>query len=161
MLSWVHFGDLHASNDDGHESLNHLKSMIGLVNRHLSDRVDFALLPGDNANNGSPEQFRRIVDEVQALKLPLHAIPGDHDYEPRNLDVPATTANYRLPLTVTARTADGRSGEDTVALPAAGHADKHFKHHPALGADAYAVEAWPEHGIVGSQLGPNKSGRHW
>ncbi|WGS54954.1 metallophosphoesterase (plasmid) [Paraburkholderia sp. D15] len=371
MLRWVHFGDLHASNDDGYESLDHLKSMIGLVNRHLSDRVDFAFLPGDNANNGTPEQFRRIVDAVSALKLPLHTIPGDHDYESHNLDafyafakaqlpmsrlinghrcffldvvsagrggpdfrlsdadhqwleseltsslrdreppvvfmhtypgdiadghalayafarahvamvdtghthynellndgwvvyaatrstgqieedngrpgfsvvavdggavswkfhpfdaawpfvmitrpadwrlhrsrsvprpsdekcvrvlvsddevvsvtgsldgipitfarsadeagiwqapLPVTTANSRLPLTVTARTADGRSGEDSTALSAAGHADRHLKHRAALGTDAHAVEAWPEHGIVGSQLGPNKNGRHW
>jgi 3',5'-cyclic-AMP phosphodiesterase len=371
MLSWVHFGDLHASDDDRYESLDHLKSMIGLVNLYLADRVDFAFLPGDNANNGTPEQFQRIVDAVSASKLPLYAIPGDHDYEPRNLDafnafthaplpmsrfvnghrclfldvvsagrggpdfrlsgadlqwleselasslrdreppvvfmhaypgdidngpalayafaranvamvdtghthynellndgwvvyaatrstgqieedngrpgfsvaavdggvvswkfhpfdaawpfvmitrpadwrlhrsrsvprpseekcvrvlvsgdevvsvtgsldgvpvtfapsahepgiwqapLPAATASYRMPLTVTARTADGRSGEDSIALPAACHTDKHLRHHSALGTDAHAVEPWPEHGIAGSQLGPNKNGRHW
>ncbi|MDR5836552.1 metallophosphoesterase [Caballeronia sp. LZ034LL] len=371
MLSWVHFGDLHASNDDRYKSLDHLKAMIQQVNRHLADRVDFAFLPGDNANNGTPEQFHRIVAEVSKLKPPLHAIPGDHDYESGNLDafnafanaplpvsrlvnghrcifldvisagrggpdfrlsgadyrrleaelaasaqdleppvvfmhaypgdiadghalayafaranvamvdtghthynellndgwvvyaatrstgqieedagrpgfsvaavdggvvswkfqpldavwpfvmitrpsdwrlhrsrsvprptdehcvrvlvsddeivsvtgslegipiefaprvgeagiwqahLPAVTASYRLPLTVTARTADGRSGDDSIALPAAGRADRHIRHHSALGTDAHAVEPWPEHGIVGSQLGPNKNGRHW
>ena len=371
MLSWVHFGDLHASHDDRYESLGHLRAMIRLVNRHLSGRVDFAFLPGDNANNGTPEQFQRIVDEVSELKLPLYAIPGDHDYEPGNLDafnafaktvlptsrvvnehrcifldvvsagrggpdfrlsgpdhqwlerelassakdrqppvvfmhaypgdvadgqalayafaranvamvdtghthynellndgwviyaatrstgqieedngrpgfsvaavdggvvswkfhpldaawpfvmitrpsdwrldrsrtaprsadgqcvrvlvsdddvvsvtgsldgipiefspsadeaaiwqatLPAATANDWLPLTVTAVTADGRSGEDSISLQTAGHADKHLQHHPALGTDAHAVESWPEHGIIGSQLGPNNNGRHW
>lgn len=371
MLSWVHFGDLHASSDDRYESLDHLKSIVQLVNRHLSDRVDFAFLPGDNANNGTSEQFHRIFDEMSKLKPPLDAIPGDHDYEPGNLDafnafasaplpmsrvvnghrcifldvvsaggggpdfrlsgadcqwlerelalsaqdrespvvfmhaypgdivdghalacafaranvamvdtghtqynellndgwviyaatrstgqieedngrpgfsvaavddggaswkfhpfdaawpfvmitrpadwrlhrnwsmprlsdeksvrvlvsdddvmsvtrcldgipieffpnaheagiwqanLPPVTASYRMTLTVTARTADGRSGEDSIELPAAGHADKHLKDHSALGTDAHAVEPWPEHGVIGSQLGPNKNGRHW
>jgi 3',5'-cyclic-AMP phosphodiesterase len=372
MLSWVRFGDLHASDDDQYESLDHLRSMIRLVNRHLSDRVDFAFLPGDNANNGTPGQFRRIVDAVSELKLPLHAIPGDHDYEPGSLDafnafsnaslpasrlvnghrcifldvvsagrggpdfrlsgadtqwleqqlaaseqdrespvvfmhaypgdladgpalayafaranvamvdtghthynellndgwvvyaatrstgqieedegrpgfsvaavdggvvswkfhaldaawpfvmitrpsdwrlhrsravprfahergvrvlvsddevvsvsgnldgipiefspsadeagiwqaaLPAAAASYRMPLTVVARTADGRFGKDSIALQAAGQGGgKHFRHHSALGTDVHAVEAWPEHGIVGSQLGPNRNGRHW
>jgi hypothetical protein len=371
MLSWVHFGDLHASHENRYESLGDLRSMIRLVNRHWSDRVDFAFLPGDNANNGSPEQFQRIVDEVSELKLPLHAIPGDHDYEPGNLDafnafakavlptsrlvnghrcifldvvsagrggpnfrlsgpdyqwpegelassakdrelpvvfmhaypgnvadghalayafaranvamvdtghthynelltdgwviyadtrstgqieedngrpgfsvtavdrgvvswkfhpldaarpfvmithpadwrlhrsrtvpgsadeqcvrvlvsdddvisvtgsfdgvpiefspgadetgiwqatLPAATASYRMPLTVTAIPADRRSGEDSISLQARDHADKHLQHYAALGTDAHAVEPWPEHGINGSQLGPNKHERHW
>ena len=71
MLSWVHFGDLHASPDDGYGSLNHLRAMIGQVNRHLSDRVDFAFLPGDNANNGTPEQFKRILGMTRELRLDL------------------------------------------------------------------------------------------
>ncbi|WP_250501235.1 metallophosphoesterase [Caballeronia sp. GAWG1-5s-s] len=371
MLSWVHFGDLHASGDDQYESLDHLKSMIRVINRHLSDRVDFAFLPGDNANNGTPEQYRKIADEVARLTLPLHAIPGDHDYEPGHLDafnafanaalpmsrivkghrcvfldvvsagrggpdfrlsgpdfqwleqelalsardpeppvvfmhaypgdiadghalasafaranvamvdtghthynellndgwvvyaatrstgqveeddgrpgfsvaavdsgvvswkfhpldaswpfvmitrpsdrrlhrsrsaprnvdatrvrvlvsnddvvsvtghldgmpipfsrsadetgiwqavLPAAATGYRARLTVTARTADGRSGEDAITLQPAGHAEKHLRHYAALGTDAHAVEPWPEHGILGSQLGPNKNGRHW
>jgi hypothetical protein len=64
-------------------------------------------------------------------------------------------------LTVTAGTADGRSGADSILLQAAGHADKHLRHHSALGTGAHALEAWPEDGIIASQLGPNKNGRHW
>ncbi|MDR5856584.1 metallophosphoesterase [Caballeronia sp. LZ062] len=371
MLSWVHFGDLHASGDDQYESLDHLKSMIRLVNRHLSDRVNFAFLPGDNANNGTPEQYRRIADEVAHLKLPLHTIPGDHDYEPGHLDafnaftnaalprsrvvhghrcifldvvsagrggpdfrlssrdsqwlmqelassahdpeppvvfmhaypgdvadgqalaeafahasvamvdtghthynellndgyvvyaatrstgqieeddgrpgfsvaavdggavswkfhpldapwpfvmitrpsdrrlhrsrsapgsadatrvrvlvsdddvesvtghldgmpvafspsadetgiwqavLPAAATSHGARLTVTARTADGRSGEDSISLRPTAHTEKHLEHHAALGTDAHAVEPWPDHGILGTQLGPNKNGRQW
>jgi hypothetical protein len=31
----------------------------------------------------------------------------------------------------------------------------------ALGCDVHAIGAWPEHGIEGTQLGPNKNGKHW
>ncbi|WP_156363753.1 metallophosphoesterase family protein [Sphingomonas sp. Leaf357] len=31
----------------------------------------------------------------------------------------------------------------------------------APGRDIHAIGAWPEHGIEGTQLGPNKNGRHW
>ena len=31
----------------------------------------------------------------------------------------------------------------------------------APGRDIHAIGAWPEHGIAGTQLGPNKSGKHW
>ncbi|KXU85792.1 metallophosphoesterase [Caballeronia megalochromosomata] len=98
MLSWVHFGDLHASPDDGYGSLNHLRAMIGQVNRHLSDRVEFAFLPGDNANNGTPEQFKRILGMTRELKLPLYAIPGDHDFEPGHLEAFNAFANAPLPM---------------------------------------------------------------
>jgi Icc protein len=97
MLRWVHFGDLHASSDDDFESLNHLKAMIGWVNQHLSDRIDFAFLPGDNANNGTPEQFGRILGITRELKPPLYAIPGDHDFEPGHLDAFNAFANAPLP----------------------------------------------------------------
>ncbi|GAB5101124.1 metallophosphoesterase family protein [Caballeronia sp. HLA56] len=96
MLSWVHFGDLHASSDDGYQSLNHLRAMVANVNRHLSERIDFAYLPGDNANNGTPEQFERIVDVIHELRVPLYAIPGDHDFEPGNLN--AFNAFLEAPL---------------------------------------------------------------
>ncbi|WP_254226586.1 metallophosphoesterase family protein [Burkholderia glumae] len=370
MLRWVHFGDLHASSDDGYESLDHLRSMIRLVNQGLSDRVDFAFLPGDNANNGTPEQFRRISAELSALRLPIYVIPGDHDYEPGNLDafnafaqarlpasrvlnghrcifldlvsagrggpdfrlsapdrqwlerelaccaqdreppavfmhaypgdvgdgpalaeafarakvavvdtghthynellndgfviyaatrstgqieedggrpgfsvaavdggvvswkfhpldaawpfvmitrpsdrrlqrglpteaahrpgvrvlvsnhdivsvsgeldgipfecspslteagiwqatLPAVQASGPIPLTVTARAADGRSGEDSITLRAGGPAGGCVERPAPLGTDAHVVEPWPEHGLLGSQLGPNKNGRHW
>lgn len=31
----------------------------------------------------------------------------------------------------------------------------------APGRDIHSIGAWPEHGIAGTQLGPNKNGRHW
>ncbi len=86
MLTWVHFGDLHASDEDGWQSLADLNAMIAEANRHLSDRVDFAYLPGDVANHAEPEQYRRTRQALDRLSLRWFAIPGDHDFEPGSLD---------------------------------------------------------------------------
>ena len=85
MLTWLHFGDLHASDEDGWESLARLEEMIVDVNRHLVGAIDFAFLPGDNANHGTAVQYRRIRHLMQTLRCPWHAIPGDHDFEPGHL----------------------------------------------------------------------------
>jgi Icc protein len=62
-------------------------------------------------------------------------------------------------LTVTAKDEDGRVAEDNIRM--------------VVGASAYAVprrserdqdnaiKAWPERGLLGTQLGPNKNGRKW
>lgn len=85
MLSWVHFGDLHVTNDDGYESAAHLERLLNVVNEKIAHAVNFAYLPGDNANNGTPEQYARIRAALSDLRLPTHAIPGDHDFEPGSL----------------------------------------------------------------------------
>jgi hypothetical protein len=63
------------------------------------------------------------------------------------------------PLTVLIEDADGRIAEDTICM--------------VLGLSAYrlperakrdqdnALSAWPERGLIGTQLGPNKNGRKW
>ena len=98
MLSWVHFGDLHASPDDAFESVSHLKKMVELVNARFADRVDFAYLPGDNANNGTPEQYQRILSALGGLGISLYAIPGDHDFEPGHLESFTAFAQAALPM---------------------------------------------------------------
>lgn len=85
MLTWVHFGDLHASDEDEWESLGHLQTLVGDVNDHLEWFTDFAFLPGDNANHGADDQYARISAILDRLNLRWFAIPGDHDFEPRSL----------------------------------------------------------------------------
>lgn len=85
MLSWVHFGDLHVTHEDGYESALHLERLVDVVNEHVANGVDFAYLPGDNANNGTPGQYARIRAALRDLRLPTNAIPGDHDFEPGSL----------------------------------------------------------------------------
>lgn len=53
MLTWLQFGDLHASEADGGESLEIFSRLIDDANRHLANSVDFAVLPGDNANHAT------------------------------------------------------------------------------------------------------------
>jgi Icc protein len=85
MLTWLQFGDLHASEADDWESLAVFSRLIDDANRHLADAVDFAVLPGDNANHATQEQFRKIADVASRLRLPLHILPGDHDFESGSL----------------------------------------------------------------------------
>ncbi|WP_458071810.1 metallophosphoesterase family protein [Rhodanobacter sp. BL-MT-08] len=102
MLTWAHCGDIHVSHEDGHLGISRLKAKVAEANRYLADTVDFVFLPGDNANNGSMEQYQRIGDALSEIHLPVHAIPGDHDVEPGTLN-----AFYRmhgahpLPMAVT------------------------------------------------------------
>ena len=85
VLSWLHIGDLHitAAGLDNHRDLQRI---VALANTLPPGSLDFALLPGDNADDGTPEQFALVRDAVAPLALPLHILPGDHDFKPRSLD---------------------------------------------------------------------------
>ncbi len=85
VLSWLHIGDLHIA---GAEEQNHrdLRRIVALANDLPQGSLDFAFLPGDNADDGTTEQFGLVRDAVAGLGLPLHILPGDHDFKPRNLD---------------------------------------------------------------------------
>lgn len=102
MLSWVHFGDLHVTRDDGFASVECLKKVVDSINRNLGDAVDFAYLPADNANSGTIEQNGQILAALDSLKLPVYAIPGDHDFEPGSLDnFHRALAPHNLPRSLT------------------------------------------------------------
>jgi Icc protein len=85
MLSWVHFGDLHITGED-EQNYRDFLALIEDVNTHLAGHIDFAVLPGDNADDGSEEQFRLVRRATDRLRIPLHILPGDHDRKPGNLD---------------------------------------------------------------------------
>ncbi|MDQ2744486.1 MAG: Ig-like domain-containing protein, partial [Chloroflexota bacterium] len=41
--------------------------------------INFAYLPGDNANDGTVSEYQLIHSVIQNLQVPLKAVPGDHD----------------------------------------------------------------------------------
>jgi Icc protein len=84
-LRFLQIGDLHLT---GAGSQNHtdLLRIVDEVNDNTAGRVDFVYLPGDNADDGTPEQFRVVHDELSRLISLWHAIPGDHDFKQRSLD---------------------------------------------------------------------------
>ena len=87
FVSWLHLGDLHASDEDGWDSVETLARIVASVGEHVPPgALDFAFLPGDNANHGEPAQYERVAQVLARLAMPLHAIPGDHDFEPGSLD---------------------------------------------------------------------------
>ena len=85
VLSWLHIGDLHITRDTEQNFLD-LQRIVALAAGLPAGSLDFAVLPGDNADDGTPEQFRLVRDAVVKLKLSLHILPGDHDFKPGNLD---------------------------------------------------------------------------
>ena len=85
VLAWLHVGDLHLTTE-GAENHRDLGRIAALANALPPGSLDFAVLPGDNADDGTPEQFRLVRDALAALRLPLHVLPGDHDFKPRSLD---------------------------------------------------------------------------
>ncbi len=84
VLSWVHFGDLHITRA-GEENHRDFLALIDKANHYFADRVSFALLPGDNADDGTEAQFRLVRDAIANLSVPLHILPGDHDFRARSL----------------------------------------------------------------------------
>jgi 3',5'-cyclic-AMP phosphodiesterase len=85
ILSWVHFGDLHITTATA-ENYGDFLALISDANRHLKDGIAFAVLPGDNAENGTEEQYRLVRHAIDGLEIPLFIIPGDHDVHTGSLD---------------------------------------------------------------------------
>ncbi len=86
FLSWVHFGDLHIRDAEDESYLDFLE-LIDDANAHLAGEVDFAFLPGDNAEDGSEGQYKLVRRALDRLKLPVHIITGDHDRKAGTLDL--------------------------------------------------------------------------
>ncbi len=78
MVSWLHFGDLHIDCRNEQNYADFL-TLIEEANRHLTSSIDFAFLPGDNADNGAAEEYELIREALDRFALPVHAITGDHD----------------------------------------------------------------------------------
>jgi 3',5'-cyclic-AMP phosphodiesterase len=84
-LRFLHIGDLHLT-DAGLQNHVDLCRIVDEINGNTGGKIDFVYLPGDNADDGTPEQFRIVHNELSRLIAPWHAIPGDHDFKPRSLD---------------------------------------------------------------------------
>lgn len=79
-IAWIHIGDLHMDEADGWASQPRLQAIVQELNAHAG-LADFVYLPGDNANHATPAQYRAIAEALAPLRLPVRAIPGDHDFE--------------------------------------------------------------------------------
>ena len=85
MLSWLHIGDLHVTRETA-PNYHDLQRLAALAAHLPAGSVDFAVLPGDNADDGTAEQFRLVRTALAPLPMPLHILPGDHDVKPGTLD---------------------------------------------------------------------------
>ncbi len=78
QLSWIHFGDLHITGPD-EENYRDFLTLIEEANRHMQPGIHFALLPGDNADDGQEDEYQLVKEAVGRCRFPVHAIAGDHD----------------------------------------------------------------------------------
>jgi Icc protein len=86
ILSWVHFGDLHLTRPDEQNDLD-FRALVQHANENLKEHIDFAVLPGDNAEHGTEEQFALVRRTIDRLEIPLEILPGDHDAKSGGLDL--------------------------------------------------------------------------
>ena len=102
-LTWLHIGDLHLKGRTDPHGRN-LQQIVAHAAALPAGSLDFVLLPGDNADNGTPAQYRLVRDGLAPLELPVHILPGDHDIEPGNLDAfHAVLGARKLPYAGTVR----------------------------------------------------------
>ena len=80
VVSWVHFGDLHITTGD-QQNYADFKTIIYNTNLYLKNGVNFAVLPGDNANDDAESEYQLIKAATDNLQVPLYAVPGDHDHK--------------------------------------------------------------------------------
>ncbi|KQP16494.1 metallophosphoesterase [Methylobacterium sp. Leaf93] len=83
ILAFAHIGDLHLTE----EHLQNARDFLAIVAQlNAVEGLDFAYLPGDNAENGLPEQYALVRQGLAGLSLPVHVVTGDHDMESGSLD---------------------------------------------------------------------------
>jgi len=85
LVCWLHIGDRHIT-AAGEENRRDLLRIVDLMAGLARDSLDFAVLPGDNADDGTPGQFALVREAVSRLPTPPHILPRDHDFKPRTLD---------------------------------------------------------------------------
>lgn len=86
VVGWIDFGDLHLTTAD-QQNYTDLQQLIEEANHYLRDQLQFAVLPGDNAEHGTASEYALVRRAVDMLRMPLFAIAGDHDLHSGSLDL--------------------------------------------------------------------------
>lgn len=84
-LAFAHIGDLHLTRA-AEPNFADLLLIVAQLEVEFGAALDFVVLPGDNADNGLPAQYRLAATALKMLTVPVHAIAGDHDMEQGTLD---------------------------------------------------------------------------
>lgn len=102
----------------------------------------------------------RDITDVEAtfgkLPLALHRLSGSNVWEGSFPD--QNTSPGIHPLRVAVTDTQGNTAVDEIRVLVG--SDRPSRERAERDQDN-ALEAWPEHGLLGTQLGPNKNGRKW
>jgi predicted phosphodiesterase len=102
-LAFAHIGDLHITDAKQHNFADFML-IVAQIESECAAMLDFVVLPGDNADNGTPAQYRLIATALKMMSRPVYLIAGDHDMEQGGLDAfYAGLGADRLPKAVTVR----------------------------------------------------------
>ena len=99
LLVYAHIGDLHLTGEN-EDNYRDFAAIVDELSGPLKGGFDFVFLPGDNADNGLPEQYELVRRQLDRLPMPVHVITGDHDMEPKSLDNFYAAGHARLPKAV-------------------------------------------------------------
>lgn len=100
-LVFAHIGDLHLTREKEQNHLDFL-AIVSQLATEFGSTLDFVLLPGDNADNGRPEQYALITAALRMLQVPVFILSGDHDMEQGSLNnLYAVPAARTLPFSET------------------------------------------------------------
>ncbi len=80
VLAFAHIGDLHLT-DARQRNFTDLLAIVAQIEIQCTRSLDFVVLPGDNADDGLPDQYALAATALKMLSVPVHVIPGDHDME--------------------------------------------------------------------------------
>jgi predicted phosphodiesterase len=80
----AHIGDLHITQPKQQNYVDFL-CIVAQLETECGSALDFVVLPGDNADNGLPIQYKWVATALKMLSVPVYCIPGDHDMEQKSL----------------------------------------------------------------------------
>lgn len=101
QLKYAHIGDLHITKP-GEQNYSDFLAIVSQIERECSNQLDFVFLPGDNADNGLPGQYKMVETALKMLSIPIYIIPGDHDMEQGSLEnYNSMKFTHRLPEAIT------------------------------------------------------------
>ena len=101
-------------------------------------------------------EIASVVAAIDEESVPMDRISGSNVWAAK-LDAGASSSGMR-PLRVVAVDTEGRTATDEIKVLIG--TDRTVRERAERDQDN-ALEAWPEHGLLGTQLGPNKNGRKW
>jgi hypothetical protein len=78
-FAFAAINDIHASRD-GDISL--LRKAVQMINNDAA--IEFVAVLGDMASTAAPEEMDIALEGLRKLKAPWHAIPGNHDVDPKD-----------------------------------------------------------------------------
>jgi hypothetical protein len=95
---------------------------------------------------------------IAGIKIPLERVPDSGLWQAELDTVNLQEAIYSLKVEIT--DAEGKSAVDEIQVAVNSAQKSPADARPGLDMDN-VIGAWPERGILGTQLGPNKNGRKW